>query len=117
MMTDGLEDRFDAGIDAGLLGLALLERHAVVVAVFLLLTDVAGVAFDLFRRGHVGVLLHERFAAFCTKNPAFTANRFGDQKVVGLRMIQARWMKLHEFQVCNSCTGSIRHRDSVSGGA
>ncbi len=59
-------------------------------------------------------LRHETLAVGQLEVRAFTAQRFGDQKALGLRVIQAGRVELIELKVCHPATGAPGHRNAVA---
>jgi hypothetical protein len=62
------------------------------------------------------VFRHEAAAVRQAQQRALAAHRLGDQERLGVRVIQAGGMKLHEFQVGDPATGAPGHGDAVAGG-
>ena len=62
------------------------------------------------------VFFHESMACGIHQNAAFPPDRFGNQKILGIRMIEAGGVKLNKFQIGNGGAGTVAHGDAVAGG-
>src|SRR5208337_2138463 len=49
---------------------------------------------------HRMIFFHESPAMAVYESSTFASDRFGDEKVFRRRMVEAGWMKLNEFKVC-----------------
>ena len=62
------------------------------------------------------IFLHESPATAVYESSPFASDRFGDEKVFRRRMVEARWMKLNEFQVRKLSACLVGYGEPVSGG-
>ena len=61
------------------------------------------------------VALHERFAGLVAQDSALAAQRFRDEEVLRLRVVQAGGVELDELEVGDGGAGAKSHREAVAG--
>ena len=73
---------------------------------------------DITRRqiSHLVVVRHEGLAVASTQDSAFATNGFGNQERLGLRIVEAGRVELHELHVRQRRAGPIGHRHAIARG-
>jgi len=80
--------------------------------------EINGTRHNVTRRqfGAFIVLWHEARAVRQHQNAALASHRFGNQKRLGMRVIQAGGMELDELHIRHAAAGAPTHRNTVAGG-